>query len=85
MKRPLAFVRKMGTYSSVVTKIRENAPDKANDLRLASREPRKGTLNEVTCSCFKTQILLHLLGPKRLYRNTYIMETRVMDNFEEGC
>ena len=38
----LPFLRKRGTCFSVVTKIRENAPDKANhDLRLASREPRK--------------------------------------------
>ena len=29
------------TYFSVVTKIRENAPDKANDLRLVSREPQE--------------------------------------------
>jgi len=28
------------SYFSVVIKIRENAPDKANDLRLVSREPR---------------------------------------------
>ena len=41
MRRPLAFLGKMGTYFSVVTKIRENAPDKANDLRLVSRKPRK--------------------------------------------
>ena len=42
MKRPLPFLRKIGTCFSVVTKIRKNAPDKANhDLRLASREPRK--------------------------------------------
>ena len=33
-------IRKIGTYFSVVTKIRENAPDKANDLRLVSREPQ---------------------------------------------
>ena len=41
MKRPLSFLRKIGTCFSVVTKIRKNAPDKPNDLRLASREPRK--------------------------------------------
>ena len=40
MKWPSPFLRKIGTYFSVVTKIRENAPDKANDLRLVSREPR---------------------------------------------
>jgi len=39
MKWPSAFLRKIRTYFSVVTKIRENAPDKANDLRLVSREP----------------------------------------------
>ena len=31
----------MGTYFNVVTKIRENAPVKANDLRLVSREPQE--------------------------------------------
>lgn len=42
MKRALPFLRKIGTCFSVVTKIRENAPDKTNrDLRLAPREPRK--------------------------------------------
>ena len=42
MKKPLSFLRKIGTCCSVVTKIRENALDKVNhDLRLASREPRR--------------------------------------------
>ena len=41
MKWPSPFLRKIGTYLSVVTKIRENAPDKANDLRLGSREPQE--------------------------------------------
>ena len=40
MKWP-SFLRKIGTYFSVVTKIRENVPDKANDLRLVSREPQE--------------------------------------------
>ena len=40
MKWPSPFLRKIGTYFSVVTKIRENASVKANDLRLVSREPR---------------------------------------------
>ena len=40
MKRPLPFLRMIGTCFSVVTKIKENALDKANhDLRLGSREP----------------------------------------------
>ena len=37
---PYPFLRKTGTYLSVVTKIGENAPDKADDLRLVSREPQ---------------------------------------------
>ena len=41
MKWPSPFLRKIGTYFSVVTKIRENAPDKANDLRLVSRESQE--------------------------------------------
>ena len=41
MKWPSPFLRKIGTYFSVVTKIRENAPDKANDLRLVSRETQE--------------------------------------------
>ena len=41
MKWPSPFLRKIRTYLSVVTKIRENAPDKANDLRLVSREPQE--------------------------------------------
>ena len=40
MKWPSPFLGKIGTYFSLVTKIRENAPDKANDLRLVSREPQ---------------------------------------------
>ena len=40
MKWPSPFVRKIGAYFSVVTKIRENAPDKASDLKLVSRESR---------------------------------------------
>ena len=40
MKWPSPFLRKIGTYFSVVTKIREIAPGRANDLRLVSREPR---------------------------------------------
>ena len=38
MKWPSPFLRKIGTYFSVVTKIRENALHKANDLKLVSRE-----------------------------------------------
>ena len=38
MKKPSPFLRKIGTYFSVVTKIRENAPGKADDLKLISRE-----------------------------------------------
>ena len=34
-------LRKIGTYFSVVTKIRGNASGKANDLRLVSREPQE--------------------------------------------
>ena len=41
MKWPSPFSRKIGTYFSVVLKIRENAPDKGNDLRLVSREPQE--------------------------------------------
>ena len=36
MKWPLPFLRNIGTYFSVVTKIRENARDKANDLNFVS-------------------------------------------------
>ena len=32
---------KIGTYFSVVTKVRENAPDKANDWKLVSRQPQE--------------------------------------------
>ena len=39
MKWPSPFLREISTYFSVVTKIRENAPEKSNDLRLVSREP----------------------------------------------
>ena len=41
MKWPSPFFRKIGVYFSVVTKIRVNIPDKANDLRLVSREPQE--------------------------------------------
>ena len=41
VKWRLLFLRKIGTYFIVVTKIRENAPDKAKDLRLVSREPQE--------------------------------------------
>ena len=41
MKWPSPFLRKIGTYFSVVTKIRGNAPDSSNDLRLVSREPQE--------------------------------------------
>ena len=41
MKRPSPFYGKIGTYFSVVTKIKENAPDKANGLRLVSRETQE--------------------------------------------
>ena len=41
MKWPSSFYGNIGTYFSVVTKIRENAPDKANDLRLVSRETQE--------------------------------------------
>ena len=38
MKSPSPFLRKIGKYFRVVTKIRENALDKANDFRLVSPE-----------------------------------------------
>ena len=41
MKWPSPFLREIGTYFSVVTKIRGNAPDEANTLRLVSREPQE--------------------------------------------
>ena len=41
MKWPSPFLRKRGTYFSVVTKTRENASDKVHDLRLVSREPQE--------------------------------------------
>ena len=41
MKWPSPFYGKIGTYFSVVTKIRKNAPDKANDMRLVSRETQE--------------------------------------------
>ena len=41
VKWPSPFLRKIGTSFSVVTKIRENAPDEAYDLRLVSREPQE--------------------------------------------
>ena len=41
MKWPSPFYRKIGTYYIVVTKIRGNALDKANDLRLVSRETQE--------------------------------------------
>ena len=41
MKRPSLFYGKIGTYFSVITKIKENAQDKANDLRLVSRETQE--------------------------------------------
>ena len=41
MKRPSPFPRKIGAYFSVVTKIRENAPHKANDFETRfSRAPK---------------------------------------------
>ena len=63
MKWPSPFLRKIGTYFSVVTKIRENAPDEANDLRLVSQEPRtknqelfgpERAFGEVPRSCFRS-------------------------------
>ena len=59
MKKPSPFSRKTGTYCSVVLKIRENAPDKANDLRLVSREPQElfcpeRAFGEVSRSCFRS-------------------------------
>ena len=39
-KWPSPFLRKIGTCFSVVTKIRENVPNKANDLMLVSRDPQ---------------------------------------------
>ena len=59
MKRPSAFLRKIGTYFSAVTKIGENVPDKANDLRLVSREPQElfgpeRAFGEEPLSCFTT-------------------------------
>ena len=41
MNWPPPFLRKIGTYFSVVAKIREHALDKDNDLRLVSREPQE--------------------------------------------
>ena len=41
MKWPSPFLRRIGTYFSVVLKIRGNATDKANDLRLVCREPQE--------------------------------------------
>ena len=41
MKWPSPFLRKRGTYFSVVRKVRENTPDKASDLRLVCREPQE--------------------------------------------
>ena len=68
MKWPSPFLRKIGTYFSVVTKIRENAPDEANDLRLVSREPRtknflvpKGHLESYHVAVLEALILLDKL------------------------
>ena len=41
MKWPSPFLRKRGTYFSVVTKVRENTSDKASDLRLVCLEPQE--------------------------------------------
>ena len=41
MKWPSPFSRKIGTYFSVVSKIRENSPNNANDVRIVSREPQE--------------------------------------------
>ena len=51
------LLRKRGTYFSVVTEIRENAPEKANDLRLVCREPQEHfdperVFRDVPRSCF---------------------------------
>ena len=59
MKWPSPFLRKIGTYFSVVAKRRENVPDKANDLRLVSRETQElfgpeREFGEVPRSCFRS-------------------------------
>ena len=58
--------KKIGTYFSVVTEMRENAPDKANDLRLVSREPRelfvpKGYFERYHVAVLQALISLHQL------------------------
>ena len=67
MKWPSPFLRKIGTYLSVVAKIRENAPDKANDLRVVSREPQEffgaeRVFSEVLRSCFTS---CNFIGPAK--------------------
>ena len=58
MKWPSPFLRnEIGTCFRVVTKIRENAPDRANDLRLVCLEPQelfgaKRVFLELPRSCF---------------------------------
>ena len=57
MKWPSPFLIKMGTYFSVVTKIRENAPDKANGLRLVSREPQESLVPEGYFESYQVAVL----------------------------
>ena len=66
MKWSSPFLRKIGTYFSVVTNIIENAPDKAKDLRLVFREPQepfgpKGYFERYHVAVLQAQISLDQL------------------------
>ena len=71
MKWPSPFLRKIGTYFSVVTKIRENTPDKANDLRLVSREAQELFGSERHFERYHVAVLEALISLDKLRTQLY--------------
>ena len=71
MKWPSPFLRKIGTYFSVVAKIRENAPDKANDLRLVSRDPQKLWVPKGYFESYYVAVLQALISLDQLRKELY--------------
>ena len=65
------FLRKIGIYFSVVTKIRENAPDKPNDLWLFLESPKDFCVPKGHLERYHVAVLQALISLDKLRRHLY--------------
>ena len=69
--------KKIGIYFSVVIEIRENAPEKANDSRLVSREPQERFVLKGYFERYHVAVLQALISLDQLRRQLYCVRVRV--------